>query len=133
MSSFACSPTEKDRPPLNNSNAHERRRRKRRMLSHYLPVEDSTTGQMVGHLVDISPVGLRLDSKIPVTPDHSFHLRLVLPEPIDGKESLECTAVAKWCRSDPFRPSIYNAGFEITGIAPDDFEVYKWIPGKYGA
>jgi hypothetical protein len=118
---------------LNNSTAHERRRLARRNLSHYLPVEDMSTGQVIGHLVDVSPVGLRLDSKIPVTPDHSFHLRLVLPEPIAGEESLECTAVAKWCRSDPIRPSLYNAGFEITDMVPEDFEIYKRIPGIYGA
>jgi hypothetical protein len=117
---------------LNNSTTHERRRLARRNLSHYLPVEDINSGQLIGHLVDVSPVGLRLDSKIPITPNQNYHLRLVFPEPIGGKASLECALVAKWCRSDPVRSTLFNAGFEISDIAPDDFEIYKRIPEKYG-
>jgi hypothetical protein len=118
---------------LNNSNAQERRRLKRRNLSQYLPVLDSGTLQVIGHLVDVSTVGFRMDSKIPITPNHSYNLRLVFAEEIAGKVSLEFTACAKWCRSDPIQPFSYNAGFEITDIAPDDLEVFKRIPEKYAA
>jgi hypothetical protein len=117
---------------MKTPNPPERRRLERRDLSYYLPVMDNNTQQVIGHLVDISPVGLMMDSKMPVPTNLKYSLRLDLMEDIAGKAILEFIAVSKWCRPDSIQPYLYNAGFEITNIAPDDYEVIKLIAEKYG-
>jgi hypothetical protein len=113
-------------------NAQERRRLDRRNLSYYLPVQDKDTQKIIGHLVDISPVGFLMSAKIPIQTDRNYNLRLDFMEEIAGKASLEFIARSKWCRSDSIQPFIYNAGFEITAIAPDGIEIIKRIVEKYG-
>ena len=123
----------KVRPPVNNPNTRDRRRLKRRNITYYLPILDSITQKVIGHLVDISPVGLLMDSKIPFQPNQSYELILNLMAAIDGKDSLEFVARSKWCRIDSAHPYLYNAGFEIPNIAPEDIEVIKHLAAKYGA
>ena len=105
----------------------------RRNVSFYLPVLDNNTQQVIGHLVDISPVGLMMDSKIPIPTNLSYNLHLDFMEDMAGRASLDFTARSKWCRPDSIQPFLYNAGFEITNVAPDDMEVIKCIVEKYGA
>ncbi len=123
----------KVRPPVKIQNTRDRRRLKRRNITYYLPILDNTTQKVIGHLVDISSVGLLMDSKIPFQPDQSYDLMLNLMEAIDGKDSIEFVARSKWCRIDSAHPYLFNAGFEITNIAPEDIEVIKRIAAKYGA
>jgi len=110
----------------------ERRRLNRRNISYYLPVMDDNTKQVLGHLIDISPTGLSMDSKTLFPTGQRYSLRLDLMEDIAGKAILEFVAMSKWCRPDPIQPYLYNAGFQIINIAPDDIEVIKRISEKYG-
>ena len=87
----------------------------------------------MGHLVDISPVGLMMDSKVPIPTNLNYNLRLDLMENIAGKASVEFNARSKWCRPDSIQPYLYNAGFEFINIAPDDAEIVKHIAEKYGS
>ena len=110
----------------------ERRKLNRRNVSYYLPVMDDNTKQVVGHLIDISPTGLMMDSKIPVPTNLRYNLRIDLMEDIAGKAIVEFDAVSIWCRPDPIQPYLYNAGFQIVNIGPEDVEVIKIIAEKYG-
>ena len=110
----------------------ERRKLNRRNVSYYLPVMDDNTKQVIGHIMDISPTGLMMDSKVPVPANLKYNLRLDLMEDIAGKATLEFEAISKWCRPDPIQPYLYNAGFQIINIAPDYIEVIKRIAEKYG-
>lgn len=118
---------------MKNQNAKERRRFKRQMLAYYLPVLDNQTQQVIGHLVDISPIGFMMDAKIPIQIRKIYDLHLDFMEAIAGKASLELKARSKWCRQDSVTPYLYNAGFEITDIAPDGIEIIKRIAEKYSA
>jgi hypothetical protein len=93
---------------------------------------DTTSQQVIGHLIDISPVGLMMDSKIAVPTNLKYNLHMDLMEEIAGRASLEFTAISIWCRPDPIQPFLYNAGFHIIEIAPGDLEVVKKIAEKYG-
>jgi len=118
---------------VNDLTPHERRRLKRRNLSYYLPVLDNNSQKVIGHLVDISAVGLMMDSKIPIKVDQRYNLRLDFLEEISGKGSMQFLARCRWCRTDAIQPNLYNAGFEIVSIAPSDLEVIKRIAEKYCA
>jgi hypothetical protein len=110
----------------------ERRELKRRNLSYYLQVMDNNTQQVIGHLVDISPVGLMIDSKKSITTNLSFHLRMDLMENIAGKAFVEFVACSKWCRADSIQPYLFNVGFEIVKINPHDADIVRAIAEKYG-
>jgi hypothetical protein len=110
----------------------ERRKVARRKVSYYLPVMDSITKQIVGHLMDISPIGLRMDSDVPIPPNLIYNLHIDLMEELAGQASVEFVTTSIWCRSDSIQPFLYNAGFSIVEISPGDLEVIKQIAEKYG-
>ena len=94
---------------------------------------DDNTKQVIGHIMDISPTGLMMDSKVPVPTNLKYSLNLDLMEEIAGKATVEFEAITKWCQPDPIQPYLYVAGFQITNITSDDIEVIKRIADKYGA
>jgi hypothetical protein len=110
----------------------ERRKINRRNVSFYLPVMDATTKQVIGHLMDISPIGLMMDSKIHIPTNMKYPLHMDLMEDIAGQASLEFIAISKWCRPDSIQPYLYNVGFNIIEITPGNLEVVKRIAEKYG-
>ena len=112
--------------------ANERRKFARRNLSYYLPVMDNKSLQIIGHLVDISPIGIMIDCKRNIPSAQEFNLRLDLMEKIGGKGSIEFIARCKWCRADKIQPYLFNAGFEIVAISSDGVETIKKIAEKYG-
>ena len=118
---------------MNRPNAAERRKFARRNLSYYLPVMDNNTQKVIGHLVDISQIGLMMDSKVPIQTNLSFNLLLDFMEDVVGKGYLEFKAISRWCRPDKIQPYMYNVGFQIINIAPKDVEVIKTLSERYGA
>ena len=118
---------------MNKPRPNERRKLQRRNVSYYLPVVDSNLQQVIGHLMDISLTGLMMDSKTPIPTNLKYNLHLDFMEDIAGRASLDFTAISIWCRPDSIQPFLYNAGFKITNIAPEDVEVVKRIAEKYGS
>ena len=110
----------------------ERRKYKRRNLSYYLPIIDNDVEQVLGHLVDISLVGIMIDCKRNIPSGQKYNLRLDLMEKVGEKSSVEFSVQCKWCRFDKIQPYLYNAGFEITQISEEDLVVIKSISEKYG-
>jgi PilZ domain len=110
----------------------ERRKIDRHNVSYYLAVMDTTSQQIIGHLIDISPIGLMMDSKIPVPTNLKYTLHLDLMEEIAGQASVEFVATSIWCRPDAIQPYLYNAGFHIIEITPGNLEVVKQIAKRYG-
>jgi len=105
---------------------------KRRNLSYYLPIMDNETQQVMGHLVDITPSGLMLDCKEPIAVNQNFNFRLDLMEELATKAFIVFDARSKWCRPDAIQPYLFNAGFQIINITPEDAEIVKHIAEKYG-
>ncbi len=112
---------------------NERRRLKRRNINYYLPVKDNKTGKVIGHLVDISPSGLLMDSQVPIATNQHFELHLDFMEDLGGTASLDFTARSIWCRPDPIQPYMYYAGLEISNLAPGGLAIIRSIATKYGA
>ena len=111
----------------------EKRKLARRGFSYYMRVTDETTGQTIGHLMDISTGGFKLDSSTPVPANKEFRLHIDLTSEVANKNFMVFLARSKWCRPDPIDPMSYNVGFQITNMAPMDFEIFSRLFEKYGS
>ncbi|MCG8672118.1 MAG: PilZ domain-containing protein [Pseudomonadales bacterium] len=84
----------------------------RRHLIYYLRVFNRDDNQLLGNLVDISTRGIMLVSDKPLAPNKRFHLRMVLPETLEGSREVEFEAETRWCQNDANK-DFYDTGFEL--------------------
>jgi hypothetical protein len=93
---------------------------------------DNDTQELVGHLMDISSGGFKLDSQKPIAPNKDFRLRMDLTSEVANKPSMVFVARSKWCKTDPLDPFVYNVGFQLINISPSDFNIINRMIEKYG-
>ena len=110
----------------------ERRRLDRKDFSYYMRLIDNDKQQLVGHLVDISSGGFKLDSQNPIPINKDFRFRMDLTSEVANKPSMVFVARSKWCEVDPLDPFLYNVGFQLINISPGDVEIFKRMMEKYG-
>jgi hypothetical protein len=110
----------------------ERRRLDRKDFSYYMRLIDQDTGDLVGHLTDISTGGFKLDSQSPIPVEKDYKFRMDLTSEVANKPSMVFIARSKWCEVDPLDPFLYNVGFQLINIAPSDIEIFQRMMEKYG-
>ena len=110
----------------------ERRRVERKDFSYYMRLIDSDTQKLLGHLVDISSGGFKLDSQTPIPVEKDFRLRMDLTSEVADKPAMVFVARSKWCEVDPLDPFVYNVGFQLINIAAGDLEIINRMIEKYG-
>jgi hypothetical protein len=93
---------------------------------------DNDTQELVGHLMDISSGGFKLDSQKPIPPNKDFRLRMDLTSEVANKPYMVFVARSKWCDTDPLDPFVYNVGFQLINISPSDFNIIKRMMETYG-
>lgn len=110
---------------------HDRSARKN--FFFYQPMFDDKTQELVGHLSDISSSGFKLDSQqaIPIDVDFRFFIRLT--SDVSDKPSMVFKARSRWCKVDPLDPFIFNVGFQLVHISPDDLTIFNRMMEKYGS
>ncbi|GAB4504309.1 MAG: hypothetical protein Fur0043_13030 [Anaerolineales bacterium] len=111
----------------------ERRRLERKDFTYYMRLIDTQTDELVGHLVDVSTGGFKLDSPKPLPLEKDYRLHLDLTSEVATKPFMVFKARSKWCQIDPLDPFVYNVGFQITEITPSDMEIFNRIVEKYGS
>ncbi|MBI5935515.1 MAG: PilZ domain-containing protein [Chloroflexi bacterium] len=111
----------------------EKRKLSRRNFSYYMRVLDETSGQVIGHLSDISTGGFKLDSSRAIPINMDFRLRVELTNEVANKSFMIFLARSRWCHPDPIDPTSFNVGFQITNMAPSDFEIFSRMFEKYGS
>jgi len=111
----------------------EKRKRDRRNFSYYMRIMDEANGKLVGHLADISTGGFKLDCSTTLPANKDFRLRIELTNEVANKSFMVFTARSRWCQTDPLDPLSYNVGFQITNMAPSDFEIFSRMFEKYGS
>jgi PilZ domain len=116
---------------MGQSSEHERRRSKRRNLAFYMLVLDANTRGKIGHLVDITPEGLLMDSEKALPLQKDFRLLLDIPPDVDNKPHISFTARSIWCRPDAIVPSLFDIGFSVVGISTEDATILKRLSEKY--
>ena len=110
----------------------ERRNVERREFSYYMRLVDNDTQELVGHLMDLSSGGFKLDSQKPIPPNKDFRLRMDLTSEVANKPSMVFVARSKWCKTDPLDPFVYNVGFQLINISPSDYNIINRMIEKYG-
>ncbi len=108
----------------------ERRKLPRLKISYYMPLREADTQRIIGHLLNINTIGLMIDAQQEVPIGRDVLLRLDTGTVAD-RSYIEFTARTRWCRSDPIEPFLYNVGFELKQIAPEDAEVLQRVIGLY--
>lgn len=111
----------------------ERRKRDRRDFSYYMRVMNENTGELVGHLADISIDGFKLESLKPISKNTEYPLRIELSSDISEKPFIVFIANSKWCQPHIIDTTLYNVGFQIVNMSSDDLESFKKIYDVYGS
>lgn len=114
-------------------NMAERRKLERKDFSYYMRLIDNDSEEIVGHLVDISTGGFKLDSQSPIPLNKDFRLRMDLTSEVATKPTMVFLARSRWCQVDPLDPFIYNVGFQLVNISPGDNEIFNRMVEKYGS
>ena len=110
----------------------ERRKLNRRNFSYYMRLMNDKTGELVGHLTDISTNGFKVDSQKIIPLNVDFNFRIDLTGEIASKTYMVFSARSRWCEQDRIDPNSYNVGFELTSITPSDLEIFTRMFEKYG-
>ena len=110
----------------------ERRRLQRRDFSYYMRVINEATGELVGHLTDLSTGGCKLDCVKGIKPNTDMLLRIDLTPDVASKEFMVFAARCRWCRPDRFDPTAFNVGFQIIDMSPGDLEIFLRMFERYG-
>ena len=111
----------------------ERRRLPRRNFSYYMRVMNENTGELVGHLADISTGGFKLECARPIPQNRDYFFRIELPADISDKAYMVFGARSRWCTKDRLDPALYDVGFQIVNMTPGDFDIFARIFEKYGS
>ncbi len=88
---------------------------KRRHLIYYLEVYDEDSGELLGHLVDITTRGIKLVSKQAIPTDREFNMLMTLPEGYFKDYLIHFQGRALWSGND-VNPDFYDTGFEVTNL-----------------
>ena len=111
----------------------ERRRLKRRKLAYYIVVLDTLTEKTLGHLVDVTPSGIMIDSRVALPLEKNYTLSLDTSEDAADKNFITFIARTIWCLRDPVDIYLFDVGFSIVDIAESDAAILKRISEKYAA
>jgi hypothetical protein len=114
------------------SSKGQRDRPERKEFFYYKQLMNPVTRQVEGHLADISVGGFKLDSQHPIPVNMDFQFLMNLTCEVADKPSMVFVARSRWCRVDPLDPYVYNVGFQLVSIAPEDREIFIRMFEKYG-
>jgi hypothetical protein len=109
----------------------EKRKTKRRFLLYYMRIYDAANRQQIGNLVDITPAGIMIVGEHPIPEGLTMHLRVELTDEVAEKPYMEFPVLSKWCKPD-VTPDLYNTGFEILELTPEDKEIIQQINSEFG-
>lgn len=109
----------------------EKRTVPRKKFNMYMRVLNDDTGEILGHMVEISPTGLRLETVGPLQLNQDFYLRIELTPDLGPMPFIIFIARTKWCKMDAIQPNLFQVGFEIVEIVQEDKEAFLRIMQKY--
>jgi hypothetical protein len=111
----------------------ERRTTPRKKVSFYMRVLNDDTQEILGHMVEVSAIGLRLETVGPLPIGREFYLRLELTPDVGDLPYIVFIARSKWCKIDDIQPNLFRVGFEIVEIMPEDRQIFLRLLELYGS
>lgn len=109
----------------------EKRTLPRKKFNMHMSVINDDTGEILGHMVEVSQIGLRLETVGPQPVDKDFYLHIELTPDLGPMPYIVFIARSKWCKMDTIQPNLFQVGFEIVEIVPEDREAFLRIIQKY--
>lgn len=109
----------------------EKRTTPRKKIDMYLRVLNDDTQEILGHMVEVSGTGLRLETVGPQPLNIDYYLRIELTPDLGSLPHIVFIARSKWCRMDAIQPNLFQVGLEIVEIMPEDREIFQRIIRKY--
>lgn len=111
----------------------ERRTTPRRNVAMYMRVLNDDTGEILGHMVEVSAIGLRLETIGPLPLNKDYYLRLELTPDLGSIPYIVFIARTKWNKIDDIQPNLYRVGFQLIEIVQEDMEIFLRVLQKYGS
>jgi hypothetical protein len=111
----------------------EKRTVPRKNFSFYMRVLNDDTEEILGHMVEVSAIGLRLETVGPLPINKDYYLRLELTPDLGDMPYIVFIARSKWCRIDNIQPNLFRVGFELVEIMPEDKQIFLRIMAKFGS
>ena len=108
----------------------EKRALKRSVLHQNCKVFDIQTNKLIGHAIDMTVHGLKINSFNDYTPGQRLELRIELPEEIPGKRSIRFSGLVRWSLPDE-NPNLALTGIQIYSISPEDGEAIIALMAQY--
>jgi hypothetical protein len=110
----------------------DKRKTPRRKFSFYMRVLDDETEETVGHLVEVSGKGMRLETTAPFPLGQECNVHMELTPDVSDKLFMFVSIRTIWCKTDDIMPNLYRVGFVITKISEHDHEIYQRLLELYG-
>lgn len=111
----------------------EKRTVPRKNVSFYLRVLNDDTQEILGHMVEVSEIGLRLETTAQLPIQKDYYLRLELTPDLGHIPYIVFAAQTRWCKTDVIQPNLYRVGFQILEMIPEDKEIFQRVLQKYGS
>ncbi len=109
----------------------EKRKEPRRHLIFYLKVVHPDTDEIIGHLVDISTVGMMIICQDELASGQEIPVKLVLPSVFDAATHLNLVGETVWCHKD-VNPDYYAVGFKFKHASPDNSAIIRELVNSFG-
>lgn len=110
----------------------ERRTVPRKKFNLYLRVMNDDTGEQMGHLIEVSPAGLQLETSAPLPLERDYYLRLELTAELADRPYIVFIARSKWRKPDHIQPNLFHVGFALAEILPEDKPIFINLVKKSG-
>ena len=96
----------------------------------YLKIVDSSSGELIGRLVDITADGFKLVSRQAIELNKEFNLVLELPEPFDGDNKMTFKATSLHIKKD-INPDYNDTGFQFLDLSKENLKKISLLMKKY--
>lgn len=111
----------------------EKRTTPRKKFNLYMRILNDDTEEILGHMVEVSVIGLRMETVGPLPLAKDYYLRIELTPDLGPMPFIVFIARTKWCKMDVIQPNLFQVGFEIIEIVPEDREAFLRIIQKFTA
>jgi len=110
----------------------ERRTTPRKKFSIYMRVLNDDTAEILGHMIEVSAIGFRLETVGPLPIKKDYYLRLELTPDLGDVPYIVFIGQTRWCKIDEIQPNLYHVGFELKEIMPEDKPIFLRVLEKFG-
>ncbi|MES9871620.1 MAG: PilZ domain-containing protein [Candidatus Sedimenticola sp. 20ELBAFRAG] len=115
-----------------NEQYSEHRASQRKAVQERITVIDINSGEEIGHLANISLGGFLLITDQHLSLNNLFQLRLLLPNAINGIDSIDLGAESLWCQATTVADTNW-VGFHIIDISDENMQIIEELIDSWKA